>query len=169
MPEVRSDETRVCGRCNLAQPLADFPMHRSAKGTPYYHTRCRACRRDQNRARAKTPGGKAVKRLGTLRREFGLTEVQYQQMHDQQNGRCAICNRPETKRHWKGTLMRLCVDHDHKTGRIRALLCSGCNAGLGGFKDNPAALLVAFDYVRTFSGAVDSGERESQADREVAA
>lgn len=53
-----------------------------------------------------------------------LTEADYDRMLKQQKGRCAICRRPPRTR-------RLDVDHDHKTGRIRGLLCSNCNRFFG--------------------------------------
>ena len=43
--------------------------------------------------------------------------------------------------------MSLAVDHNHKTGRVRGLLCGNCNTSLGGFKDNPALLNKAIRYI----------------------
>ncbi len=60
-------------------------------------------------------------------------------LNKQKNG-CAICGKIETKR-------RLSVDHCHKTGRIRGLLCQLCNTSLGGFKDNPKLLKKAIKYL----------------------
>jgi Recombination endonuclease VII len=59
-------------------------------------------------------------------RKYGLTPADYDEMVETQNGRCMICNtdQPGTESgYWP-------VDHDHATGRVRALLCSACNAGL---------------------------------------
>jgi hypothetical protein len=59
-------------------------------------------------------------------RKYGLTSADYDEMVETQNGRCMICNtdQPGTESgYWP-------VDHDHATGRVRALLCSACNAGL---------------------------------------
>jgi hypothetical protein len=78
-------------------------------------------------------------------RKYGLTPADYDEMVETQNGRCMICNtdQPGTESgYWP-------VDHDHATKRVRALLCSACNAGLGLFGDDPARLRAAADYLET--------------------
>ena len=59
----------------------------------------------------------------------------------EQNGVCAICKKTCTIR------KRLSIDHDHKTGGIRKLLCSRCNSGLGFFLDDPELLIAAAKYL----------------------
>ena len=63
-------------------------------------------------------------------------------MLESQNGICAICGNLETiqKSH-------LSVDHDHKTNKVRGLLCRECNRALGGFKDNRILLQSAINYL----------------------
>lgn len=70
----------------------------------------------------------------------------YEEMFKAQNSRCAICEKHET-RTFKGKTMRLCLDHDHETGKIRALLCHDCNTGLGKFRDNIDLLTRAAIYL----------------------
>jgi hypothetical protein len=77
-----------------------------------------------------------------IRYRFGLTSVKYYAILKDQGGVCKICGNPP-----KGKQKRLCVDHDHKTGVIRGLLCEHCNRGLGCFKDDPALLGTAMDYL----------------------
>lgn len=56
-------------------------------------------------------------------RELGVTDAEYERMLAAQDGHCALCpSTPKTR--------RLHVDHDHKTGRVRGLLCHRCNRGL---------------------------------------
>lgn len=60
-----------------------------------------------------------------LRNRYGITLAQYKKIHKSQRGRCAICNRHQ--RHFK---KKFSVDHNHKTGKIRGLLCHYCNSKL---------------------------------------
>jgi len=60
---------------------------------------------------------------------------------------CAICEKPETAKR-NGKVLPLSVDHDHKTGKPRALLCAGCNRGIGLFADDPDRLEAAARYLR---------------------
>lgn len=72
--------------------------------------------------------------------EFGITLDDYNVMVERQRGVCAICQMPENGK-------SLAVDHDHKTGIVRGLLCANCNNGLGRFKDNINVLLAAIHYL----------------------
>lgn len=79
---------------------------------------------------------------------YGITIEQYNHMFDRQKGLCYICGKKETAVH-KITLnpRKLAVDHCHKTGKVRALLCASCNGGLGNFHDDPALLRAAISYL----------------------
>lgn len=80
-----------------------------------------------------------------LKRNFGISIEQYNEMLEAQEGVCFICGNPEdSKRHEN---QKLAVDHCHSTGKIRGLLCNRCNRGLGYFRDNPDLLAKAFSYV----------------------
>lgn len=66
-----------------------------------------------------------------------------EQMSISQNGKCAICNVDE-----KSLKRNLCIDHCHKSGKVRGLLCDRCNAGLGYFEDNIETFNKIIDYLR---------------------
>lgn len=66
----------------------------------------------------------------------------YNKMFEKQNNLCAICGEKETRNEI------LSLDHCHKLNRVRGLLCSSCNNGLGFFKDNPERLLKAIKYLK---------------------
>ena len=76
-----------------------------------------------------------------LKRRYGITAEQYDAMAAGQGSLCLLC-RVRPPKH---------VDHDHLTGKVRGLLCSGCNQGLGNFKDDAARLRAAADYVERHS------------------
>ena len=81
-----------------------------------------------------------------LRDSFDLSLDGYRKMLEAQDGKCAICSQPETHKR-NGKLKALAVDHNHKTGAIRGLLCSDCNTGIGKLKDDPKVLRLAAQYL----------------------
>lgn len=83
-----------------------------------------------------------------LRLKFGMTLEQYNEILMRQNFSCAICCR-----HVSQFNRRLCVDHDHDTGRIRGLLCTHCNVILAQLGDNKESVQRVLDYLND----VDSG------------
>lgn len=83
-----------------------------------------------------------------LQRLYGLTVEQYDELDRFQESKCAICGNLSTTPHNKSKkIRRLSVDHDHKTGRVRQLLCMNCNIGIGKFNDDPALMKKALDYL----------------------
>lgn len=89
---------------------------------------------------------KIIRRNNNLQKQFGITLDDYNRLSQQQNGVCAICKNPETTKNQYG-LRPLSVDHNHKTGKVRGLLCSKCNTGLGQFQENKLFLLNAIIYL----------------------
>lgn len=75
-----------------------------------------------------------------LKASYGISEAEYDELFERQDGRCAIC-----KCHQR--YQRLAVDHDHKTHKVRGLLCMQCNRGLGRFFDSPVRLRAAAAYL----------------------
>lgn len=86
-------------------------------------------------------------RKAKLKSLHSISIEEYSILLLKQNGVCAICGKPETETQ-KGRLRQLCVDHCHETGKIRGLLCSKCNKGLGQFLDDANLLLKASCYLR---------------------
>lgn len=77
-----------------------------------------------------------------LKKKYGITESEYDQLLKIQNGCCAICGVDVA-----GGRGRFHVDHCHKTGVVRGLLCSRCNMGLGSFLDDIEILNKAMKYL----------------------
>lgn len=90
----------------------------------------------------------ALSRCNTASRSRGYSEctATSDEIQAAFNGKCSICNRQE-----KDGRRKLCLDHDHKTGKFRGWLCENCNRALGQFEDNPNILRKAADYVCTSS------------------
>lgn len=80
-------------------------------------------------------------RANRLKREYGITQQDYDEILRAQGGRCAICRQEPTRPYG------LVVDHCHATNVVRALLCDKCNTGLGAFRDDPSLLAKAMWYL----------------------
>jgi hypothetical protein len=111
--------------------LSPEERHAYAKA---YHRRYYEQRRDEQRDQYR-------------RLRYGLEPGQYDAMRAAQDDRCAICQRPETRLASNGKPKLLSVDHCHASGRVRELLCVGCNVGLGGFEDDVDLLRAAIAYL----------------------
>lgn len=80
--------------------------------------------------------------LDVALKKYGMTHEEYLKMFEAQGGACSICGRTPPKN-------RLAIDHCHKTGRVRGLLCGACNTGLGLFRDDVALLRAATQYLQS--------------------
>lgn len=86
-----------------------------------------------------------------LRKRYGITLQWYKEQFAKQGGKCAICKQPETVV-IKGKLIMMPIDHCHKTGKVRGLLCTKCNRALGLFGDDVEVLTSALEYISSSSG-----------------
>lgn len=77
-----------------------------------------------------------------MRRQYGISMEEFDALLEFQGGGCAICSKPIEK-----LRRRMNIDHDHKTGKVRGILCSGCNTGLGHLGDNVEGLKKALYYL----------------------
>jgi hypothetical protein len=95
-------------------------------------------------------------RSSYLKARYGIVSSDYKAMHDNQNGLCAICGKPESLRNQHGAVP-LSVDHCHKTNKVRGLLCAQCNQALGMFEDSIEILANAIGYL-TKNGGKESSD-----------
>lgn len=139
---------RTCTACKIEKVLGDFALRSDLPGK--FRSHCRQCVNDQNLARYhKRPLTKSAHTSAGRRhllKRYGLTPEGYSKMLAEQGGACATCGGKDTDRH-------LAVDHDHISGRVRALLCWTCNTGIGKLRDSPALLRLAASYIERFSNA----------------
>ena len=149
----------TCTQCSRSLPVGEFPWKQKAKGIRHKH--CKQCQRDMSRRAREKYGDKynemtrrwrAENREEILARErerwhsqgrrfkkYGITEADYLAAIEASEGKCPICQE---------VLTDPVIDHDHETGLFRGVLCRGCNASLGHFKDSLEILGNALDYLR---------------------
>lgn len=103
--------------------------------------RCKTCVSLRNKTyRLANPDKFAFYKLREACMKYGITVKDYFAMRDAQNNVCKICLKPQLGK-------RLAIDHCHVTGRVRGLLCDGCNGGLGLFRDDVQVMQTAIDYI----------------------
>ncbi len=132
---------RTCSKCGLTKPVAEFNRYVDASAPIAgwrYHSWCRDCANarsriygTQNRSRrnerlrewraANPEAARRKDRRARLKRKYGLTEADLDAMKNEAANKCALCDRE----------VKLVIDHDHSTGRVRGLLCGQCNTLLG--------------------------------------
>ena len=160
-----TDIGKLCSSCGEDKPLKEFG--KVSKTRDWLKAQCRDCCNEADRKRRKAP---KVKRLAAdyARRyrqgirvgpkpvvdhvvkqmawRLGLDYVVLQKtcnrLYEKQYGRCAICGVAASD-----LSKRLCMDHDHETNKIRGLLCTACNAGIGSLHDSADLCKRAADYL----------------------
>ena len=113
-----------CTRCKVSKPLdlSNFPPHNKTKSG--FDSWCRDCRNSYKRGKV---GKKYTKFISEENLQFIKDETK----------ECVICGSEE----------KLVIDHDHKTDKVRGMLCNHCNRGLGHFRDDPLLLEFAAQYL----------------------
>jgi hypothetical protein len=109
----------------------------------HYHKNREKRMAQQNAWRAANPErARTYNREARLKSSYGLTPERFEALLSSQGSCCAICetDTPGGRGTWK-------VDHCHTSGKVRGLLCNGCNVGLGYFKDDTNALKRATSYL----------------------
>ncbi|MEV7628166.1 endonuclease VII domain-containing protein [Actinoplanes sp. NPDC089786] len=127
------DGHRYCPDCEAAKPLTDFPQSKAGRGG--YGGYCKPCHNFRGKASVERRGGS---REYHLRRRYGIGQVDFDELLAEQGGVCAICGAADPQH----------VDHDHRTGWVRGILCFNCNGGLGQFRDNQLFLASAIEYLK---------------------
>lgn len=148
---------RTCRVCSQPKPLSRYSLRDKGTSKERPRNECKDC---LNAGRVKQPGyGKwhkanrakiqAYMREFDLQRHYGISKAEFEQMLVAQGGGCAICKTTD----WPGKGNKPHVDHCHKTGKIRGLLCSRCNVGVGYFEDSQERLQAAVEYLNKQSTA----------------
>jgi hypothetical protein len=145
---VISTTHRKCSTCGTIKALDQFSTDKNRKFGKHYQ--CKDCNYASHLAYRAADRGRYLRKsrgANFRKRGWNITAAQYDELLMAQGGLCGICRGVETQKHGSGHVKSLAVDHDHKTGAIRGLLCSWCNKGLGLFRDDPTLLTFAMAYL----------------------
>ena len=131
---------KKCTKCKEHFPLIRFKKDKSRKdGRSSWCKKCHSkssCsyqKREENKERINKNKDRYRIKM------YGLTEKKYQKLLKNQDNKCKICRKKPDK--------VLAIDHCHKTGEVRGLLCKKCNSGIGFLKDNPGFMAEALFYL----------------------
>lgn len=136
---------KTCTKCGGEYPATIEYFHRDGKRL---RAECKQCKTQSVKECHKTRNGKLTLIRSCLKKRYGITLTEYNKMFKKQNGVCVICKKPETVSHHVGVFFRLSVDHNHKTGKIRGLLCLKCNRAIGLFEHKIKNLQKAINYLK---------------------
>jgi len=144
--------TKTCTKCGNDKSIGEF--HKTGRQSKRIKSWCKSCTNSYSRSYYKKRCARdpiyrsnqcSNRRRNYLKRVYSLTSEEYSSLLVRQNHCCAICGRDRPT----GGQANFSVDHDHKTGAIRGLLCDPCNQAIGLLKDNPAIAESLADYLRT--------------------
>lgn len=137
-----------CSGCKTDKPYDEF--YTDSAHSSGYSRYCKVCEavRSKRWRMANRETVRVSQRDAARRKLYSLEPQDYLDLMTLQQEQCAICG-ATTSGH--GRTSALLVDHDHQTGKVRGLLCHGCNGGLGHFKDDPNRLRAAIEYLEARS------------------
>jgi hypothetical protein len=142
-----TNEFKQCTKCSTVKNIDEYYIRKVGKQKGKPRSTCKLCDksyRENNKEVIKKwkANNPLYDRQRDLKRKFGINLEKYDNLLLVQNNNCAICGVNI------GLVGKnLCVDHCHKTNKIRGLLCNSCNLGLGMFKDNQVILNKAAEYL----------------------
>ncbi|MFI0929636.1 endonuclease domain-containing protein [Streptomyces sp. NPDC021012] len=125
-----------CKTCASVKPVEAFHARNSRPDGR--ESSCKACRSERSRIRNADATQREVNRNAKYLARYGLSVAQVEAKLAEQGGKCAICREELTK---------YVVDHHHGSGKVRDLLCNGCNVVIGHCREKPDVLLAAIHYL----------------------
>ena len=146
---VRAGLPIRCGKCDLEKQASEFHRHKASRAG--IRGTCKSCvstaikehRRLNPRVRLPE-----IARASGLKARYGMTLEQYAAMLAAQGGGCAICGSATSS----GCKNSFHVDHNHKTGNVRGILCQRCNTGIGSLREDATILRRAISYLEKHTG-----------------
>lgn len=138
-----SEKEMRCSGCDTVKEMSEFNASMLNIRYPY----CIPCSRAASQ-KSREKHYKSVENA-RLKREYGIDLEDYQQMLEAQNHVCEICQKPESQI-INGKRRKLSVDHNHKTGLARGLLCFRCNASVGVIEQNMDRVAGVMEYIEKY-------------------
>jgi hypothetical protein len=141
-PQHNPSHTKYCEKCDEWLPFSKFSKLNRSRDK--LQTVCKECQAKYSKLITAEK-----KRDWNIRRIYGITLEQYNRMLEEQCNVCACCGQPETRaesRSKRGAMRNLYIDHCHKTGDVRSLLCQECNTALGMMDENPDRIQKLKEY-----------------------
>jgi hypothetical protein len=152
-PRLRVTE-KHCSKCHQLKKAEEFSP--SKWTADFLVSQCHACHTKSETDRRKTPEGKRSALSSYLKSRYGITLNDFETILAQQGGRCAICKQTDIKT--KGRT-RFDVDHDHKTKKVRGILCTNCNRVLGLVHEDVVVLGNLIAYLLVHWGFIGRAEQ----------
>ena len=116
--------TRKCIKCFIEKDLSEFGLNGKLKNVKRYYSYCKSC-----------------DNIKKIINKYNITKEEYLEKIKIQNNCCKICGKSNNNKN-------LFVDHNHKTNKVRDLLCAKCNTGLGMFEENIEYMNNAISYLK---------------------
>jgi hypothetical protein len=163
--QKKDEGNKYCPECGLYRSIEEFKKLTSPsalkRNPDGYYWCCNRCYKEKTWiVSPNEPINREIRRRDKLLRRvvlveslYGLNEQQYMDKIEEQHNLCAICGKK-----YEGKV--LCVDHDHRTGIVRGLLCGNCNLGLGNFRDDSKILQSAIAYLQKYSKQTGPSEND---------
>jgi hypothetical protein len=138
---------KTCCVCNERKHFNEFFNYKNKNDNKSY--RCKECdSKARNNWSLNNPKKAYESMRGrNLKQRFGISLDDYIRMFNDQGCKCAICGATENNTTGDRKDWNFAVDHDHKTGKVRGILCNNCNRGLGLLRDSEELLRKAALYV----------------------
>jgi hypothetical protein len=146
-------DTKVCNKCQVEKPITEFYARNKSKGHLGLKYMCKTCENEKGRLKYHAeykhePAHYKKQYVRKIQKQYGITEEEYTLLWENTKGVCKICNATMESALFKNTRgVRAVVDHCHKTGDIRGIICHKCNGGLGQFDDDLENLKRAVQYL----------------------
>ena len=148
----RTTGIKWCPVCKTEKPLVEYSIVKIGKRKGHPVGACKICRSELHKTRTRKDPTvyERIEWPSKLKKYYGITVADYENMLQAQSGKCAICkSSTSSSRNYKRSLnAKFAVDHCHQTKKVRGLLCTKCNRALGLLNDDVESVLRMAEYLK---------------------